>query len=213
MTDAFFDSQYLHEMSAPHLIYSNMLRPELESAVSAMTNLHIVRGREERQKIEAAQNAEELIDIMRRGPDSLNQISLREKLQQDRGNAIPLILKELAKPQSDVFIELAVKVLHESSDDCSAEIREIITGEQREAYTLSLLCLLFGFYESDGMEKLLWDYYHYFAEHFGEETYSDGPLLGLHEMRERRREKVSAAASGSIAGKRGENEEETGKIS
>jgi hypothetical protein len=39
-------------------------------------------------------------------------------------------------------------------------------------------------------EKILWDYYHYFNKHFHNETYSDGPLLGLIEMKERKRERL-----------------------
>ena len=51
--------------------------------------------------------------------------------------------------------------------------------------------MLLGFFENKKSEKILWDYYHYFNEHFHNETYSDGPLLGLIEMRERKREELS----------------------
>ena len=65
----------------------------------------------------------------------------------------------------------------------------------------------------EGMEKLLWDYYHYLIEHYGNESFSDGPLLGLYEMRARRREKSDLAASGSIPDSRGKNKkEEPGRI-
>jgi hypothetical protein len=52
-----------------------------------------------------------------------------------------------------------------------------------------------GFYENDRSEKVLWDYYHYFKEHFPNETYSDGPLLGFEEMRARKKEKSRTAFS------------------
>jgi hypothetical protein len=60
---------------------------------------------------------------------------------------------------------------------------------------VSQLCMLLGFYENDKSEKVLWDYYHHFKEHFPNETYSDGPLLGLEEMRARKKEKSRTACS------------------
>ena len=48
---------------------------------------------------------------------------------------------------------------------------------------------------NDKSEKLLWDYYNYFKGHFPNETYSDGPLLGLEEMRARKKDKSQAARS------------------
>ena len=68
-------------------------------------------------------------------------------------------------------------------------ILEIIKESKIGAYAVSLLCMLLGFYENEKSEKLLWDYYHYFKEHYNDETYSDGPLLGLLEIRERRKER------------------------
>ena len=49
--------------------------------------------------------------------------------------------------------------------------------------------MLLGFYGGCEAEKLLWDYFHYFKEHFEDETYSDGPLLGLSELTGRRKER------------------------
>ena len=66
-----------------------------------------------------------------------------------------------------------------------------IENNQITPYAVSLLCMLLGLYENKKSEKILWDYYHYFNEHFHNDTYSDGPLLGLIEMRERKREELS----------------------
>ena len=79
--------------------------------------------------------------------------------------------------------ELAIKIIHASGEDYSNEILEIIKVNQRDAYAVALLCMVLGFYDNGETEKVLWDYYHYFKEHFRGETYSDGPLLGLEEIR------------------------------
>ncbi|MBW2248683.1 MAG: hypothetical protein JRF62_16190 [Deltaproteobacteria bacterium] len=41
----------------------------------------------------------------------------------------------------------------------------------------------------------LWMENPYFKEHFSNETYSDGPFLGLEEMRAQKKEKLQAACS------------------
>ena len=88
-------------------------------------------------------------------------------------------------------MELAVKIIHASGIDYSRQLFEIIENNQITRYAVSLLCMLLGFYENKRSEKVLWDYYHYFNEHFHNETYCDGPLLGLIEMKERKREELS----------------------
>ncbi len=68
---------------------------------------------------------------------------------------------------------------------------EILQQFQIGAYSASLLSMLVGFFDKNDSEKLLWNYFNYFKEHFPNETYSDEPLLGLSEMRERQKEKLA----------------------
>ena len=88
-------------------------------------------------------------------------------------------------------MEIVVKIIHASGIDYSTQIFKIIENNQITFYAVSLLCMLLGFYDNKKSEKILWDYYHYFNQHFHNEKYSDGPLLGLIEMRERKREEFS----------------------
>ncbi len=108
---------------------------------------------------------------------------------------ISLIMKGLQKQQRSAFVEIAIEIIHATGENYSDKLLEIIEHYQRNAYVVSLLCMLLGFYENDKSEKVLWDHYHYFKEHFPNETYSDGPLLGLEEMRARKEDKSRAACS------------------
>ena len=90
----------------------------------------------------------------------------------------------------DVFIEIAVTIIHGSGKNYSSEVIEIIKYHQRNAYAVSQLCMLLGFYENINSAKVLWDYFHFFKEHFKDEKYCEGPLLGLIEMREQSKEKL-----------------------
>ena len=81
-----------------------------------------------------------------------------------------------------------MRIIYFSGFDYSNEIINIIKNYQRSAYAVSLLCMLLGFYDNKLNRKILWDYYHYLKDNFNNETYCDGPLLGLIEMRARRKE-------------------------
>jgi len=129
---------------------------------------------------------------MRNNPDPLNHKPLIDRLVEQSAQSVPMILQELKEPQNDSFVELAVRILLLSETDCSQEIIDIIKSDNnRKAYVISILCVLLGFYDNEYSEKLLWDYYHCLKFHYPNDTYSDGPLLGLIEIRERRKEKAS----------------------
>ena len=195
INESFFQKNTVHEISSPRFLYSNLLMPELEIKVSKITNQLINRGRDEAILIEKTDDINELINILKEGSDQLNRVRLKMKLLERRKDAIPLIMKGLQKKQRSVFVEVAIEIIYATGEDYSNEIIEIIEHYQRDAYVVSLLCMLLGFYENNKSEKVLWDYYHYFKEHFPNETYSDGPLLGLEEMRAQKKDKLQAACS------------------
>ena len=189
LDENFFNFNTAHEISASRLLYSTLLMPDVEKVAEQVSRKFIERCKDEWETIERIKDANELINIMAQSPDPLNYLKLIDKLLQLKEESIPLIIKELKKTKDDAFVEIAVKVIYRSGEDYSGEILEIIKFHQKDAYVISLLCMLLGFYENKESEKVLWNYFHFFREYFKHETFSDGPLLGLTEMRERRKEK------------------------
>ena len=123
---------------------------------------------------------------------ALKNKTLIDRLVEEKAQAVPLILQILRKPQHDSFVELAVRILLMSETNYSKEIIDIInSGNNRKVYAISILCVLLGFYDNEHTEKLLWNYYHYMKFKYPNDTYSDGPLLGLSKIRERRKGKAS----------------------
>jgi len=159
--------------------------------IANKANMLIDRGKDEKKVIKKTNDIEGLIQIMKSWPDTLNHALLKKKILKLKDSAIPLILEELKLPQRSDFHELAVHILHRAKIDCSEKIIDVIKNHQKSAYAVSLLCMLLGFYDHEETNKLLWDYFHYFKEKFNDETYSDGPLIGLLEIRARRLEKLS----------------------
>ena len=191
LNEDFFKHNSVHEISAPRLVYSILLSPEISNLASQISNSVLERGKDEASLIENASDAKALIELMRNEPDSLNHERLIAKTLEFKEESIPLILEELKEPPNSAFVELAIRIIHSSEIDCSNNLVKIIEENRIDAYSVSLLCMLLGFYEGHEVEKLLWDYFHYFKEHFEDETYSDGPLLGLSELRARRKERSS----------------------
>ena len=189
LDENFFQTNTVHEISAPRLLYSSLLMPEVETLASEISNQMINRGLKKSMIIDNTEDVKTLIDIMGKGLDPLNYEKLINKLLRYKETSVPMILGELKKPKSDAFVEISIRIIHASGVDYSEDILETIKESKIGTYAVSLLCMLLGFYENEKSEKLLWDYYHYFKEHYNDETYSDGPLLGLVEIRERRKER------------------------
>jgi len=187
----FFKHNNVHEISAPRLVYSILLSPEISNLASQISNSVLGRGKDEAFLIENATNAKTLLEIMKNEPDSLNHERLIAKTLEFKDESIALILEELNNSPNSAFVELAIRIIHSSEIDCSNSLIKIIEENRVNAYSVSLLCMLLGFHDGHEVEKLLWDYFHYFKEHFEDETYSDGPLLGLSELRARRKERSS----------------------
>lgn len=185
LADNFFQSNPLYEFSAQRLVYSCLLNPEIEKRASDISNALLGRGRTELETIEKTDEFKKLIDIMKNKPDPLNQERLKEKILNQKELAVPFILKELKKPQNDVFVELGLKIIYQSGINSLDEIIDLIKFGERRAYVISLLCILLGFFENKKSEKVLWDYFHCFKEYLPDKNYSDGPLLGLIELREK----------------------------
>lgn len=114
----------------------------------------------------------------------MNHTRLVERILEFGEEAIREILQRLRVQQNATFLELAIRVLFKSGLDCFDEVCDIVDKGPRRAYQISLLCMLLGFTGDRKYARMLWNYYQFFRYCFREETYADGPLLGLLEIRD-----------------------------
>lgn len=191
LTDDFFSLNSVHDISAPRLIYSCLINPEIESYASNLSNSMLGRGANEARIIDSTNSIDGLIEIMKGKTDPLNHERLKNKMLQYKEQAVPRLISELRKETNDAFVELAARIIHLSKINCADDIINLIKNGPRKAYLISIECLLLGFYERNDVLKILWDYYHFFKEKYPDKTYSDGPLIGLIETRERRKDEIS----------------------
>lgn len=179
--EAFFADKDFGGLSPQTLLYNMLLRPGLLATAAGTLKPKIARGRAEGQRIERA-DLSGLIAIMRESPDPLNHHLIIERVAAQIDEALPRILEGLAGDPSDSFAELSVHIIHQAGADCAGELVELVKRPIRNAYALSLVCLLPGLMRAEGATKPLWDCYHFFRERFPRKSYQQGPLLGLYEL-------------------------------
>jgi hypothetical protein len=189
LSNSEIDSEQLHDLSAPRMIYSLLLSPQLEEFASTVANKYLTRGREEAKRIEESATLDELIALMHQRIDPLNHNLVVYRLVEFGRKSAESILHEFEKPVDTAFLELGIRVIHRCGFEYNDILKGLIAKGPRKAYMISLLCMLLGFTGTTEHLTLIWTYYKYFKEQFPFETYSDGPLLGLIEIRARLIEK------------------------
>jgi hypothetical protein len=178
----FFDRNELAEFSAARMIQTAMLFPEAIEEVASQVRLETGRYLAELQEVKGLAGPEDIVRFLKKGPDRLNYPQVRDKFLEYDQETAPLLLEEMRTANDEKFVEWSVKLFYESDHVSAEDILELVELHQHDAYALSLLCVLLGFFEHPAIPKVLWDYFHYFKNHFRDELYYEGPLLALREI-------------------------------
>ena len=156
--------------------------PEVEKLARAVVDRYLDRGHEEAICIKAAANLDQLIDLMKVRPDPLNYLLLLSRILEFENEGVKRLFAELKEKQNTPFVELALKIIYKSGYDYNQEIETLIRYGPIRAYLVALLYMILGMRGQRKHAKLLWDYHHMLKERFSEESFSDGPLIGLKEI-------------------------------
>ncbi len=183
LSDDFFSKHPFKEISAERFLYSILLNPGVEKLAMKFSRIFITRGKNEAKRIRRENNPDNLLEMMKQQPDSVNHWLLKEKILRHSKILVPKIIEELKDNEDELFVELAVKIIYESKIDCSSQLLEVL--DLVEPYTRSLLCLLIGFIGPEEAVQPVWNCYHFFKDHYPEESYDQGPLLALYEFKDR----------------------------
>lgn len=181
-----FSEEYFNHLapsgiSAVKLLYSCILRPEIEAAAAAVTNAAINRGKREAEKIKKCGSISDLVNMMKAGIDSLNHVLIQNRLLETPLETTRALMTELRSSTRDDFLELSIKIIALAGIDISEELMTIIQKHNKPVYQLSVLCLLLGFYNNRKIPQFLWSYFQYFRSQFPHENYWQGPFYGLWE--------------------------------
>ena len=187
LEDNFFRLNKFNDISAQRLIYSSLVMPEVEKFAYQTASRLKGLSTSKSAAIDQAKDAAELIKLANQKLDLIDHVPFMEKALQYRDKFIQLLFDELKISREDAFVELAIRFIKRTKFDYSNEIINLIEKDLSNAYYISIFCVLLGFYPNDKVEKLLWDYFHIFKDNYPNESYQDGPFLGLLELREQKK--------------------------
>lgn len=184
LSEEFFAAHSI-EFSPARILNNIMHAPEIATLVTDFVRERIPRGEDELRRIEQAESAAELVEIMKQKPEPLNHEALIRRALELSDETVPLILAALEEPQFASFVELAAQIIYRSRRDVSSELLALVARPAPSAHALSLVCMLLGMFGVEQARKPLWDCFHFSRERFPQRNYEQGPLIGLYELKER----------------------------
>ena len=163
---------------------TNDFHNTIEDMMAASAPERLEAAASDKANIEAITSAAELVKLMRRGQDPLNQDAIVKKAMVLENEVIPDVLKRFKTNMTTEFIEMATQVLGKSK----MEVAETIIGyfdEIRSPYARSMALILIGFKAGEGRIPWLISKYHELEKKYPQEDYHQGAYYGLCEMEER----------------------------
>ncbi len=178
--------------SAPalaHIHITLLKNPDANEKIRTLINELVFKeqpGREasamdERTEIESAETCGQLIRIMRRNPDSVNQNYLINRALEFEEEMIPELLRMLKTSGNDGFIELAIRVLAMCEKDIAVDIIASF-DDIRNPYAQSMLLVALGFLADEARIPWFIEKFDVLRSLYPDESYYEGAYFALREM-------------------------------
>lgn len=172
------------EFSAARFEYSIYYNPEMLELANLLTSEFLVPSDEDieqEQDINKADNAKELIRLMRKPMSGTNQHLLRKKLFQYENELLPLIQNKALTNRQDIFIENAFTFFLYSQNNYCDWIMQNYTQMNSE-YMKSMLCLVLGFRGDVSLIPFLMKETERFERDYPLDDYEQAPTLAVQEL-------------------------------
>jgi len=179
------------EISAQRLIYSVLLYKGIEDAANevvmkqlGLSDERLNQINSEKELIQSEQDPEEIFKLLRKKIDVVNKGDLIRKALEFEEILLPMVTEKLVRNHHDTFIENSIHLLARSQKDYTPLLKEQY-DHIRSPYAQSLICLILGLRGEEGTIPWILDKYYEMKKLYPNETYNQGPLLALHELRYR----------------------------
>ena len=192
LPNSFFKENPLKEISAATIGYYTIVA-KADGKLDQMISDVAVQGikdsrkeeiRQERQRIEQTDDPAELVEMMRKGHDILNQRLLCDKVIALHEQTMPLVLKRYRTCALDQFVDAAATTVALGEKKYAQMLREMYR-DIRYPYACACACLVFGM---QGMEEeipFLLNEYRHFQQAYPNESFDQHPLLALYLLHEK----------------------------
>jgi hypothetical protein len=185
--DRFLKQNPLHDNSAARLQYTLLTYPELENKMHTMLKekgMETDDMRRDRDLIQKETDPEALLRWMRRDIAGSNKELLCRKLLEMEDAVLPVIQRRILTSIVDVYVENALRFFVRAKTDCSYWIVSHF-HEIRNPYVQSTVCLALGFRAGADIIPWLIQQYESLKARYPSESFCEGPLMALHELKAR----------------------------
>lgn len=191
LTKKFFKENPCQQNTVQQFIYSILLYKGCEEMVDEIITNQIGFDDEcqtqitrEKKQIQAEQNPEAIVQLMRQKIEMINRVTLIKKALEFEEVILPLVIDKLMTNNQNIFIENSIRLLALSQQNPAALLKQRF-GEIRSPYVQSLVCLIIGFRGDEDSIPWMMERYCELKKLYPSETYDQGPLLALYELNER----------------------------
>ena len=198
LLDRFFKESEVKEDEVPsapafaHFYLTLENNPEANEKIQETLNEAVLKEKPEREKealaekaeIESATSSEQLVRIMRRNTDPLNQHILVDKAMEFEDEIIPDIVKRLKTSLNDGFIETAIRILTKSKKNVADELIGCF-DDIRNPYAQSMILVMLGFKADEARIPWFIEKFKELKMRYPNESYCEGAYYALWEMESR----------------------------
>lgn len=139
---------------------------------------------EEKKEIESANTYDQVIRLMRRPSDKINESALVDQALKFENDIVPEIVTMLKKSMNDYFVEMAILVLAKSKIDVTEELLRDFDNI-RSPYTQSIVLVFLGFQVDETHLPWLIEKYEQLERDYPEERYHEGAYYAIYELENR----------------------------
>lgn len=187
----FFRDNPVQELSTQQFVYSIVCTEGIEDITSEFVMEHaklnderLARIADEKAMIQEQSDPDTILQLLRKNIDVICRPVLVKRALKYENDIVPLVIEKLIRSDHDTFIENAVRILAKSKQNYSKQLH-LRYSQFRSPYVKSLVCLLLGSRACEDVIPWMMDRFFEFQKMHPDDTFDQGPLLALYELRER----------------------------
>ncbi|NLV47179.1 MAG: hypothetical protein GXY22_00780 [Clostridiaceae bacterium] len=191
LTKKFFRDNPIEELSTQRFVYSILTHNGIEELANEYVLEYADLGAErlerikkEREQIQSEQDPDELLNLLRKNLELNNRVDLVKRVLEFEEELVPKVVEKLVRSDNDNFIDNAMRLLARSEQDYSPLLYKRF-NEIRRPYVQSMVCLILGIRGGEEIIPWMINQYQEMKRLYPDETYNQGPLLALHELKYR----------------------------
>ena len=138
----------------------------------------------EREEIETATTYEQIVRIMRRNTDPVNQHILVNKAMEFENEIVPDIIRRLKTSLNDGFIETSIRILAKSKIDVTGELFGYF-DDMRNPYAQSMVMVLLGFKADESYIPWFIEKYNELKKLYPRTSHCEGAYYALYQLESR----------------------------